>query len=275
MRDGTGLKTFSETCPKRYFDVGIAEEHALSMACGMAKQGLIPAVAIYSTFLQRSFDMLLHDLALLQLHVVLGVDRAGLVGEDGRTHHGMFDVGYLRQVPGMKIYCPASFAELRRMLRQAVLEDKGPVAVRYPRGGEGNYQTDKAQSLLKEGQRLHCDHLWYDNQRRSRSGGRLRKRGTFRRGLKLATIAPLDFAAVEASCRKTGRVLVVEETSNHGCVADELFARLLQSGVTGHFCKQNLGDGYICHGAMQDLYALAGLTAQALRDKIREVCHEA
>lgn len=149
MRDGTGLKTFSETCPKRYFDVGIAEEHALSMACGMAKQGLIPAVAIYSTFLQRSFDMLLHDLALLQLHVVLGVDRAGLVGEDGRTHHGMFDVGYLRQVPGMKIYCPASFAELRRMLRQAVLEDKGPVAVRYPRGGEGNYQTDKAQSLLK------------------------------------------------------------------------------------------------------------------------------
>lgn len=118
MRDGTGLKTFSETCPKRYFDVGIAEEHALSMACGMAKQGLIPAVAIYSTFLQRSFDMLLHDLALLQLHVVLGVDRAGLVGEDGRTHHGMFDVGYLRQVPGMKIYCPASFAELRRMLRR-------------------------------------------------------------------------------------------------------------------------------------------------------------
>ena len=95
--------------------------------------------------------MLLHDLALLQLHVVLGVDRAGLVGEDGRTHHGMFDVGYLRQVPGMKIYCPASFAELRRMLRQAVLEDKGPVAVRYPRGGEGAYRTDAAQTLLKEG----------------------------------------------------------------------------------------------------------------------------
>ena len=88
--------------------------------------------------------------------------------------------------------------------------------------------------------------------------------------LKLATIAPLDFAAVEASCRKTGRVLVVEETSNHGCVADELFARLLQSGVTGRFCKQNLGDGFIRHGAMQDLYALAGLNAQALRDKIRE-----
>ena len=275
MRDGTGLKTFSETCPKRYFDVGIAEEHALSMACGMAKQGLIPAVAIYSTFLQRSFDMLLHDLALLQLHVVLGVDRAGLVGEDGRTHHGMFDVGYLRQVPGMKIYCPASFAELRRMLRQAVLEDKGPVAVRYPRGGEGNYQTDKAQSLLKEGK--DCTVITYGTTINAvlEAAEGCEKEGISVEVLKLATIAPLDFAAIEASCRKTGRVLVVEETSNHGCVADELFARLLQSGVMGHFCKQNLGDGYICHGAMQDLYALAGLNAQALRDKIREVCHEA
>ena len=275
MRDGTGLKTFSETCPKRYFDVGIAEEHALSMACGMAKQGLIPAVAIYSTFLQRSFDMLLHDLALLQLHVVLGVDRAGLVGEDGRTHHGMFDVGYLRQVPGMKIYCPASFAELRRMLRQAVLEDKGPVAVRYPRGGEGNYQTDKAQSLLKEGK--DCTVITYGTTINAvlEAAEGCEKEGLSVEVLKLATIAPLDFAAVEASCRKTGRVLVVEETSNHGCVADELFARLLQSGVTGRFCKQNLGDGFIRHGAMQDLYALAGLTAQALRDKIREVCHEA
>ena len=275
MRDGTGLKTFSETCPKRYFDVGIAEEHALSMACGMAKQGLIPAVAIYSTFLQRSFDMLLHDLALLHLHVVLGVDRAGLVGEDGRTHHGMFDVGYLRQVPGMKIYCPASFAELRRMLRQAVLEDKGPVAVRYPRGGEGNYQTDKAQSLLKEGK--DCTVITYGTTINAvlEAAEGCEKEGLSVEVLKLATIAPLDFAAVEASCRKTGRVLVVEETSNHGCVADELFARLLQSGVTGRFCKQNLGDGFIRHGAMQDLYALAGLNAQALRDKIREVCHEA
>ena len=187
----------------------------------------------------------------------------------------MFDVGYLRQVPGMKIYCPASFAELRRMLRQAVLEDKGPVAVRYPRGGEGNYQTDKAQSLLKEGK--DCTVITYGTTINAvlEAAEGCEKEGISVEVLKFATIAPLDFAAVEASCRKTGRVLVVEEPSNHGCVADELFARLLQSGVTGHFCKQNLGDGYICHGAMQDLYALAGLNAQALRDKIREVCHEA
>ena len=219
--------------------------------------------------------MLLHDLALLQLHVVLGVDRAGLVGEDGRTHHGMFDVGYLRQVPGMKIYCPASFAELRRMLRQAVLEDKGPVAVRYPRGGEGAYRTDAAQTLLKEG--TDCTVVTYGTTINAvlEAAESCEKEGLSVEVLKLATIAPLDFAAVEASCRKTGRVLAVEETSNHGCAADELFARLLQSGVTGRFCKQNLGDGYICHGAMQDLYALAGLNAQALRDKIREVCHEA
>ena len=161
------------------------------------------------------------------------------------------------------------------MLRQAVLEDKGPVAGRYPRGGEGNYQTDKAQSLLKEGK--DCTVITYGTTINAvlEAAEGCEKEGISVEVLKLATIAPLDFAAIEASCRKTGRVLVVEETSNHGCVADELFARLLQSGVMGHFCKQKLGDGYICHGAMQDLYALAGLNAQALRDKIREVCHEA
>lgn len=191
--------------------------------------------------------MLLHDLALLQLHVVLGVDRAGLVGEDGRTHHGMFDVGYLRQVPGMKIYCPASFAELRRMLRQAVLEDKGPGRCALSERRRGKLSDGQGAVAFKRGQRLHCDHLWYDNQRRSRSGGRLRKRGNFRRGFEACDDCTAGFCSDRGILPQDRRVLVVEETSNHGCVADELFARLLQSGVMGHFCKQNLGDGYICH----------------------------
>ena len=107
------------------------------MAAGLAKQGMIPVVAIYSTFLQRAYDMLLHDVALLQLHVVFAVDRAGLVGEDGETHHGVFDVAYLRQIPGLKLFCPSNQAELRTMLCQAALETEGPVAIRYPRGGDG------------------------------------------------------------------------------------------------------------------------------------------
>ena len=137
MPDGTGLLEFMRQYPKRTFDVGIAEEHAVSMAGGLAKQGMVPVVALYSTFLQRSFDQIMQDIAMLKLHVVLAVDRAGLVGEDGETHHGVFDTGYLRLVPGMKVLCPANLAELRIMLRWAAMECDGPVAIRYPRGGEG------------------------------------------------------------------------------------------------------------------------------------------
>ncbi len=275
MRDGTGLTGFAKTYPSRFFDVGIAEEHAVSMACGMAKQGLVPAAAIYSTFLQRSFDMLLHDLALLQLHVVLGVDRAGLVGEDGRTHHGMFDVGYLRQVPGMKIYCPASFAELSAMLRQAVLDDTGPVAVRYPRGGEGAYRENAQNTLLLPG--TSCTVITYGTMINAVLGAVkiAEKDGISVEILKLRTIAPVDWDAIEASCKKTGRVFVAEETSNRGCLADEIFAHLAQVGISCVFRKQNLGDDFVTHGAMQDLYKLTGLDAAALADNIREVCHEA
>ena len=130
MPSGTGLMGFQKAYPKRTFDVGIAEEHAVSMAGGLAKQGMTPVVALYSTFLQRSFDQLMQDVSMLNLHVVLAIDRAGLVGEDGQTHHGIYDVGFLRQNPGMKILCPASIAEQKEMLRWAVEECNGPVAVR-------------------------------------------------------------------------------------------------------------------------------------------------
>jgi len=139
MPGGTGLLNFKKEYPKRLFDVGIAEGHAVSMAGGLAKQGMIPVVAIYSTFLQRAYDMILQDICMLKLHVVLAVDRAGLVGEDGETHHGIYDVGFLRQAPGLTILAPASRLELRQMLTWAVEEQDGPVAIRYPRGGDGAY----------------------------------------------------------------------------------------------------------------------------------------
>ena len=137
MVDGTGLTKFSKTYPSRFSTLELPRVTPYTTAAGMAKQGLVPVLAVYSSFLQRGYDMLLHDVALSGLHVVLGVDRAGLVGADGETHHGCFDVMYLSQVPDMKVFCPASFAELRTMLRRAVQEETGPVAVRYPRGGGG------------------------------------------------------------------------------------------------------------------------------------------
>ena len=142
MPGGTGLLDFKKTYPDRLFDVGIAEEHAVSMAGGLAKQGMTPVVAVYSTFLQRSYDMIMQDVALQKLHVVFAIDRAGLVGEDGETHHGVFDVGYLRQMPGMRVLCPGSCAELEQMLEWAVNEYDGPVAIRYPRGGDQDYSEN-------------------------------------------------------------------------------------------------------------------------------------
>ena len=154
MPAGTGLVTFQQKHPERTFDVGIAEEHAVSMAGGLAKQGMVPVVALYSTFLQRGYDQIMQDIALLQLHVVLAIDRAGIVGDDGPTHHGVFDVGFLRQVPGMKILTPGSLAEQQQMLRWAVEAYNGPAAIRYPRGGEGAYSASAWKGL--DGDQVVC-----------------------------------------------------------------------------------------------------------------------
>ena len=155
MPSGTGLSYFAERFPRRMMDVGIAEEHAVAMTAGMAKQGLRPVCALYSTFLQRAYDQLIHDVAIDHVPIVLGIDRAGIVGEDGATHNGVFDVGFLRQIPGMTLLAPSSYAELRGMLRSAVQHTDGPIALRYPRGGEGAYAEDHWQGqvavCLREG----------------------------------------------------------------------------------------------------------------------------
>ena len=156
MAGGTGIECFSAKYPTRFFDTGIAEGHATAMAAGMAKQGLIPVFAVYSSFLQRGYDMLIHDVSLQHLHTVFCVDRAGLVGSDGETHHGVFDVNYLSSVPGMTILAPASFQELDDMLGYALHELNGPVALRYPRGGEGAYKASHvtAEHILRDGSDL-------------------------------------------------------------------------------------------------------------------------
>ena len=134
MAEGTGLALYQESIPERFVDVGIAEEHAVTFAGGLAVQGLKPVVAIYSTFMQRAYDQIIHDVALQKLPVLFVMDRAGLVGEDGPTHHGSFDLSYLRLIPNMVIMAPKDECELRNMLYTATLYKKGPIAMRYPRG---------------------------------------------------------------------------------------------------------------------------------------------
>ncbi len=276
MQCGTGLKGFAAAFPERYFDVGIAEGHAVSMAAGMAAQGMVPVVAIYSTFLQRAFDMLLHDVAILQLHVVFAVDRAGLVGADGETHHGMFDVAYLRDVPGMQVFCPASLAELRVMLCTAVQDCTGPVAVRYPTGGEGAYTDCHTDSHILPG--TDCTLVTYGTLYNEAQEARslCAVHGVSVELIKLPSVAPLDLACITASVRKTGRIVVAEEVSAHGCVGLDILAGLESSGVPAVSRLCNLGGAFVTHGTRAQLLHACGLDAQAICNTIlEETPHEA
>ena len=259
MVDGTGLKKFSEQYPKRFFDVGICEEHAVTMASGMAIQGLKPVMAIYSSFLQRSYDMLIHDVSLSDLHVVFGVDRAGLVGADGETHHGVFDVSFLRSVPHMKILSPASFAELEGMLRKAILEMNGPVAVRYPRGTEGKYTSYNIadESFLKEGSdaTIVCYGVLVNEALAAAEV--LKAEGIRCDVIKLSRLDDVAIPMVMDSLRKTGRLIVPEESCSAGCVGERILSLSQQEKITLDGVRLlNLGDGIVTHGTVDQLRAL-------------------
>ena len=278
MLDGTGLTKFAGLFPQRFFDVGIAEGHAVAMAAGMAKQGMIPVFAVYSSFLQRGFDMLLHDTALSGLHVVFGVDRAGLVGADGETHHGCFDAAYLSLVPGMTVLCPADFAELRDMLRYAVNEVTGPVAVRYPRGGEGGYRDccgREAATVLRQGS--DCTIVTYGVQINDAisAAEHLQEKGISVRVVKLNRIAPLQAEDVSQALTGTNKLLVLEECVASGCVGQRLAALLLQSGIAPkHLILKNCGDRFIPQGSVAQLRRALGLDAEGIVHSVEELMHE-
>ena len=271
MREGSGLVEFEKRFPERYRDVAICEQHAVTYAAGLACEGLHPVVAIYSTFAQRAYDQILHDVALQNLPVTFAVDRAGIVGADGATHHGAFDVGFLRQIPGMTVICPANFAELRAMLRKAVWETSGPVAIRYPTGSEGRYTACTDAPLLREG--TDCTLVTYGTLVNAALGAAelCEKRGISVEIVKLPRIAPLDMQPVLESVKKTGRILAAEETEDMGCVAADIFAALEEGGIRAVCARANLGCGFQPHGSIPELLHRAGLDAEGLFQKILEV----
>lgn len=275
MPDGTGLVPFAREFPGRFFDVGIAEGHAVAMAAGMAKQRAVPVAAIYSTFLQRAYDMLIHDVAIQGLHVVFGVDRAGLSGEDGETHHGVFDVAYLSSVPGMKIYCPSNFEELRAMLRYAVEKCRGPVAVRYPKGGEGRFTAlcgVEGASVIRPGTDVTIAAYGMMVNEALAAAELLEERGRSAQVVKLNSIAPLDVDAIAACVQKTGRLLVAEECVDAGCVGRRIAAELTLRGVSGvRVALVNLGDRFVQHGTVAELRALCGIDGASIARRALEV----
>ena len=280
MTNGTGLDGFAARFPERFTDVGIAEGGAAAMAAGMAKQGLLPVFAVYSSFLQRGFDMLIHDVALQQLHVVFAVDRAGLVGSDGETHHGIFDVSYLRTVPGMKIFCPASFAELRAMLKTAVFDTDGPAAIRYPRGGECGYGAlhPEKETLLQSGHDLTLVAYGTMICEVQRAAGILAQRGISAEVIKLGEIGGEDFPMVLASLEKTKLLLTAEEVCEAGCIGTVLSALAAEKGIRFRAAMLNLGGGIVPHGGRAQLLMDNSLDAASIADRaealLRERGHE-
>lgn len=278
MTSGTGLSAFAKELPSRFFDVGIAEGHAVAMAGGMAKQGLIPVFAVYSSFLQRGFDMLIHDISLDRLHAVFCVDRAGLVGADGQTHHGCFDIGFLSAIPDMTVLCPASFSELRSMLRYAIYNTAGPVAVRYPRGGEQAYTacSDSVCFLqLRDGTDYTIISYGILINEALRAAELLAEKGISARVIKLNRISPLREDEVTQMLGGAKRLLVLEDCIAAGCVGEKIACLAAQAGSTpDKLLLKNCGARLPNEGSVEQLYHALGLDAASVAASIEEVLHE-
>ncbi len=275
MQDGTGLSEFRERFPDRFFDVGIAEEHAVTFAGGLAAGGMLPVFAVYSTFLQRSYDELLHDVSLQGVKVLLAIDRAGIVGEDGKTHQGLFDAAYLQTIPNATVYSPSFFGELQIQLELLVREGTGLCAIRYPRGKE-LYKPDWFQSNTKSyqvyGSRLGSDLCIVTYGRlfsfAAEAVEHLRSEGIFVKLVKLNRIIPVDPAAVKEAlpCQK---VLFLEEGVRRGGIGEHFAFLLSQSDFSGKYELRAIDDPYIEHAPMFRALEKLGLNTEGIETAVR------
>lgn len=270
MKAGTGLTEFAARHRNRFFDVGIAEQHAVTFAAGLASQGLRPVAAVYSTFLQRAYDQILHDAAIGGLHVVLAVDRAGLVGDDGETHQGIYDVAFLGSIPGVTVYAPATNAELKAQLSKALYELPGVVALRYPRGSEPGREFGKdpgADWWLREtGSRLLAVSYGRTAAALCQAMDELPFPADF---LKLNRILPLDGELVR-KIAGYDRVVFFEEAERAGSVSEGLCLALAEAGFRGGFRAVTLPDGFIPQGKVPELLKTYHLDCGSMKTILSE-----
>lgn len=271
MESGTGLKKFRKSFPDRFFDVGIAEQHAVTFAAGMATQGLKPVCAIYSTFLQRSFDQIIHDVALQNLPVIFAVDRAGLVGEDGATHHGMFDLSYLSMIPNMIVAAPSDEKEMRDMLYSATIWDK-PAAVRYPRGQVIGVEVPDEFSEIeigkavvqREGEDITIMAIGNMVHPAIEAAWKLNDDGISAEVINLRFAKPLDKDLIINSAVTTGRVITVEENVIVGGVGERI------SRIIPEYVKViNIGipDSFVTFGKVEELRKKLNLDSEGIYKK--------
>ena len=277
MPDGTGLTPFSKEFPKRFFDVGIAEQHAVTAAAGMAAAGLNPVVAIYSTFMQRAYDSVMHDICMQNLHVSLCLDRAGLVGDDGFTHHGVFDYAYLRSMPNMTVMAPKDEDELRHMLKTAVGMN-GPVAVRYPRGsGVGVALSASLNTLpigkaevLREGSDVSLWAIGTMVESAMKLADKLAEQGINAGVVNMRFAKPIDKELLLAHAEKYKNIVTLEEGCLRGGVGSAVLEALNEARLLGTCKVLNFGipDEFILHGDKQRLFQDIGLDVETMAGKI-------
>ena len=273
MPDGTGLSTFSKAHPTRFFDVGIAEQHAVTSAAGAAAAGLKPVAAIYSTFLQRAYDSVLHDICMQKLHVTLCLDRAGLVGDDGYTHHGVFDYAYLRSMPEMTVMAPKDENELRHMLKTAVDFD-GPISLRYPRGsGVGVDITEPMQALpigkaevLREGQDVSIWAIGSMVQSAAQAAEKLAEQGISAGVVNMRFVKPLDKELLLAQAKEYGKIVTLEEGVLQGGVGSAVLETLNEAQLLTKCQVLTLGipDEFVLHGDKKLLFKDLELDVDAI-----------
>ncbi len=277
MSDGTGLEQYSAQYPDRFFDVGIAEPHGVTFACGLAAEGMRPVAAIYSTFMQRAYDQVVHDLCLQNLPVTLALDRAGLVGEDGPTHHGVFDLAYLRHLPNMVVMAPKDENELQHMIKTAV-DHNGPAAVRYPRGTGIGVPMDQELKVLdlgkgevlRDGGDLVIVSVGNMVRPSMEAAERLMADGISAAVVNARFVKPLDEELILGLARKTGRIVTVEEHALQGGFGSAVL-ECLESGRTGaKSLRIGLPDRFIEHGAQAVLRQKYGLDADGIYRSVKE-----
>ena len=271
MSLGTGLERFKKIYPDRFFDVGIAEGHAVTFAAALAKQGITPVFAVYSSFLQRGFDMLLHDVSILNLHVVFCIDRAGLVGPDGITHHGVFDLAYCAIVPNLKVYSCSSYTELHDMLYQAVNVEKGPVVVRFSKGGEGAYKGSgiEDEKILRPGKDITFATYGTQVNEMIAAAEQLMNFGVSAEIVKINTIQPNDFPVTLESLRKTRRLLTAEDVCAESCIGNRILLQAQHKQISlANVDLINLGNGLVPHGSLSDLKKKYGLDSTSIVERV-------
>ena len=276
MKDGTGLKDFANIYPNRFFDVGIAEQHALTFASGLAKEGMIPFVSIYSSFYQRGYDQVIHDICMQNLPVIMCVDRAGLVGNDGETHQGLYDLSFFKLIPNLTIMAPKDFIELEQMMDYAITLNK-PVVIRYPRGSESKIKFTKHQKItlgkseiLNTGTEVSIITIGNMTPLGMEIVNELKKYNISCDLINTRFIKPLDTSTIKKSIIKTKLVITIEDNTIIGGLSSSIKELLVDSSINTKIKSYALPDNFIEHGSIQELQEKYGITKENIIKYIKK-----